>query len=162
MHSRRLRMLEEASGTMQPVHRHVVRYHETDSQGILFNARYLELFDVTLIEFFRSLGWPYPELVSAGLDPALVRAEVDFRHPAVFDDALDIHVECVKIGRSSFTLAFTVARSGSEPLSRARITYVNFDSAAGRSAPIPTVIRNALSTPGVPLHERLVEAGPPD
>jgi acyl-CoA thioester hydrolase len=139
-------MAEAASGRQSPIHRHVVRYHETDSQGVLFNARYLELFDVTLTEFFRSLGWPYPALVDAGLDPALVRAEIDFRRPAVFDDALDIHVECLKIGRSSFTLAFTVTRAGEQELSRAQITYVNFDSRAARSQPIPAAIRDALST----------------
>jgi acyl-CoA thioester hydrolase len=151
----------EASGPLHPVHHHVVRYHETDSQGILFNARYLELIDVTLIEFFRSLGWPYPELVSVGLDPALVRAELDFRRPAVFDDALDIYVECVNIGRSSFMLVFTVSRPGDDALCRAHVTYVNFDSTTGRSAPIPKVIRDSLSASGGPLSGGPVEGGPP-
>ena len=131
--------------TQKPVHRHVVRYHETDAQGIVFNARYLELFDVALTEFFRSLGWPYPELVKMGLDPALVRADIEFLRPAAFDDVLEVRAACTRLGRSSFTLSFSITRGDEGELNRANITYVNFDSKTGRSRPIPGDIRDALA-----------------
>jgi acyl-CoA thioester hydrolase len=81
------------------VYRHRVRYHETDAQGFLFNARYLELADVAMTEFFRELGWPYPELVAAGADPSVVSATLTFRKPARFDDLLDVHGALIQVDK---------------------------------------------------------------
>lgn len=40
---------------MPVVLHHRVRYHETDAQGFLFNSRFLEIADVALTEFMRSI-----------------------------------------------------------------------------------------------------------
>lgn len=58
-------------------HAHRVRDHEVDTQGFLFNSRYLELADVTLTEFFRDLGWPCPKLVAGGTDPSVAGFQLD-------------------------------------------------------------------------------------
>lgn len=71
---------------MTVVYRHRVRYHEADAQGFLFNSRYLELADVALTEFFRALGWPYQKLVAAGVDPSVVKATIEYKTPARFED----------------------------------------------------------------------------
>ena len=44
------------------VHRHRVRYHECDPQGIVFNANWLTYFDVTLTEWFREAFGSYDAL----------------------------------------------------------------------------------------------------
>ena len=95
----------------EPLYQHRVRYHETDAQGYVFNSRYLEFVDVGMTEFVKSLGYPgYGDFVAAGADPSVVRAEVDYRRPARFDDLLDIAVECTHVGTSSFRLRTTITR----------------------------------------------------
>jgi acyl-CoA thioester hydrolase len=79
----------------------------------------------------------------------LVRAEVDFTRPAVFDDTLDVRATCTAIGRSSFTLTFSVSKDGEDvEVSRASITYVNVDPETGRSRPVPDAVRAALGALG--------------
>lgn len=126
-----------------PVYRHQVRYHETDSQGFVFNARYLEIVDVAMTEYIRSLGYSYDAFIEAGADPSVVRAELDFKRPARFDDVLDVFVECLEVGRSSFRLRTMITRA-SEVLAVANLVYVNVDSNAETSRPLPESVAGAL------------------
>jgi acyl-CoA thioester hydrolase len=129
----------------QFAHRLRIRYHEVDPQGIVFNSRYLEYLDVAMTEWFRWLGWPYPELVEAGLDPSLVSLKIDWAHPARFDEELLIGVSVDRVGSSSYTLVFEVCRaSDGEQLAHASVVYVNFDAATQRASPVPEQIRQRL------------------
>lgn len=125
------------------VYRHRVRYHEADAQGFLFNSRYLELADVAMTEFFRSLGWPYRELIACGADPAVVSAHVTDVKPARFDDVLDVDVRCSRVGRSSFQLDMTVTRDA-DTIALMELVYVNVDAEAARSRPLPEAVAEVL------------------
>jgi acyl-CoA thioester hydrolase len=122
---------------------HRVRYHETDAQGFLFNARYLELADVAMAEFFRELGWTYPELIEAGADPSVVSAGLEFRRPARHDDVLDVHARCARVGTSSFALDVDLVRAREEVAS-ITLVYVNVDATTATSRALPSTIAAAL------------------
>ena len=50
-------------------HRLRVRWAEVDRQGIVFNGHYLTYFDVGITEYYRTLGYPYPDgLAQLGTD----------------------------------------------------------------------------------------------
>jgi len=127
----------------QPLHQHRVRYHETDAQGYVFNSRYLEFVDVAMTEFIKALGYPYDDFIAAGADPSVVRAEVDFRRPARFDDVLDLAVECTHVGTSSFRLRTTITRDD-DLIAVSRLAYVNVDPVAETSRPLPEEIARKL------------------
>jgi acyl-CoA thioester hydrolase len=128
-------------------HRHRVRYHEADGQQIVFNSRYLEYFDVAMTEYFRSLGWNYPDMVAAGCDPSLVTTTVDFHKPARFDEELDVGVRLERVGSTSFTLAFEVLRVADGALiASATTVYVNFDPRTERTRPIPDAVRERMTS----------------
>jgi acyl-CoA thioester hydrolase len=122
---------------------HRVRYHEADGQGFLFNGRYLEIADVAMTEFFRSLGFDYQEMVAGGMDPSVVSATLTFRSPARFDEVLDVHVRCCRVGTSSFELETLVTRD-EQPLAQMRLVYVNVDPVTARSRPLPSSIERRL------------------
>lgn len=122
---------------------HRVRYHEVDQQGYLFNGRYLEISDVGLTEFFRSLGWSYAALNDEGVDPSVVRVEADFSAPARFDDLLQVEVNCTRIGRSSFTLR-TELIGPSGPVAAITTIYVNVDAGSATSRPIAEPVLAAM------------------
>ncbi len=131
-----------------------VRYSEIDGQGIVYNSRYLEYVDVALAEYFRALGFPYQELVQQhGFDPSLVKATLEFRRAARFDEVLRIHARVVAVGRTSFSMAFEIVREESgELVTSARIVYVNFDKDAQSSRPVPESIRQRIEAfEGVPF-----------
>jgi acyl-CoA thioester hydrolase len=127
------------------VHRHRVRYHETDAQRMVFNARYLEWVDVAMAEFLRRRGWDYGELIAEGCDPSLVTAKLEFKRPALFDDEVDVFVRPLQVGRSSFTLSFDIRHStDGGSLAAAEVVYVNVDVDAQRSRPLPAGVRTQL------------------
>lgn len=128
---------------MNTVVQHRVRYHEADAQGFLFNSRYLELADVAMTEYFRSLGFTYTELVAGGADPSVVSARLNFERPARFDDVLDIGVACTRVGRSSFDLSMAVVRS-EETIAEIELTYVNVDAVDAVSRVLPDKVASAL------------------
>jgi len=128
------------------LHRHRVRYHETDAQGILFNAHYWEIFDVAMAEYFRALGWTYPAMVAAAFDPCVVKAEATFHHAAAFDDELETTVRCARVGRSSFSLNFELRNSNGILLTSATIVYANLDTTSRRARPIPALLRDPLTS----------------
>ncbi len=123
-----------------------VRYSEIDCQGIVYNSRYLEYVDVALTEYFRSLGFQYRELVEQhAFDPSLVKATLEFRRGARFDEVLRIHGRVVAIGRSSITMEFEIVQEESrELIASAQIIYVNFDKSSQSSRPVPESIRRRI------------------
>ncbi|WP_411374906.1 acyl-CoA thioesterase [Arthrobacter sp. MPF02] len=125
------------------VYQHRVRNHEVDSQGFLFNSRYLEVADVAMTEYFRAIGWPYPKLVAEGTDPSVVSATLSFRSPAYFDDLLDTDVTCTKVGTSSFQLDVCITRDQAE-VAMIELIYVNVDATKARSRPIPEAVAQTL------------------
>ncbi|MFP3462776.1 thioesterase family protein [Arthrobacter globiformis] len=120
-----------------------VRYSETDPQKFLFNARYLDYADVAMTEFFRDLGWPYPQMLASRFDPSVVQTSLEFIHPVRLDDLVDIEVTCTHVGRSSFQLAFSYSVSA-RPVCLVTSVYVNVDADAEASRPIPAGIATLL------------------
>jgi len=127
----------------EPFYRHRVRYQETDLQGFVFNSRYLDIIDVGMVELIKSLGQPYLDMVASGTDPSVVRAEIDFRKPARFDDLLDVHVVCTHVGTSSFRLHTRITR-GEDLIAVSDLAYVNVDPATESSRPLPAEIAERL------------------
>jgi acyl-CoA thioester hydrolase len=123
-----------------------VRYSEIDGQGIVYNSRYLEYVDVALTEYFRALGLQYEDMVgSHGFDPSLVKATVEFKRAARFDEELLVCARVVAIGRTSFTMDFEIARNAHRELIAAiQVVYVNYDKATQSSRPVPAEIRRRI------------------
>ncbi len=103
-----------------------VRYAECDKQGIVFNAHYLTYADEALTAVLRSLGTPYEDLLARGLDTAVVATELAWVHPARYGDVVEVDGEVERIGRTSFTVAFTIGVADL-PCCRVRTTYVLTD-----------------------------------
>lgn len=131
-----------------------VRWSEVDPQGIVFNPNYLVYFDVAATEYWRALGYAYPEgFTRDGVDTFAKVARAEFHASAKFDDALDIGVRTARLGRTSLRLLFGVFR-GEDLLVDGEIVYVTADPAAQRPVPIPDRLRTAILA-----HERVRPEG---
>src|SRR6185436_17099766 len=81
-----------------------VRFVEVDRAGVVFNANFLSYFDVAITEYWRAIGYPYPDGLSeleGGGEIYVVKATVEYLAFAVFADTLDLCIRCTRIGRSS-------------------------------------------------------------
>ncbi len=65
-----------------------VRYNETDGQGRVHHAQYLNYFERGRVELLRSLGHSYRELEESGLLLVVTEMNVRYLGAATFDDQL--------------------------------------------------------------------------
>ena len=122
-----------------------VRWAEVDRQGIVFNGHYLTYFDVGITEYWRALGYPYPDaLLRHGTDLYVKKASVEYIASAHYDDVLDVLVRVARIGRSSLQFLLELHR-GDEPLISGEIIYVNADPATRKALPLRAFLREAIA-----------------
>ena len=67
-----------------------VRYHETDGQGRVHHAQYLNFFERGRVELMRTLGYSYRDFESDGLMLVVVEMNVRYLGAAEFDDILEL------------------------------------------------------------------------
>ena len=94
------------------VHTLRVRYGECDLQGIVFNAHYLNYFDTSITELWRSACGSYQAMLDRGVDIVLAEAQLLFRAPARFDDELTLAVAVTHIGNTSVRTRHTASCAG--------------------------------------------------
>lgn len=125
-------------------HRLRVRWAEVDRQDIVFNGHYLTYFDLGMTEYLRAMGFPYPAgLLEAGSDLFVVKATVEYKASARYDEEIDIHCRVARIGRSSIQFLFEIYRDDDLLVTGENI-YVNADPKTKQSAPVPDILRNAI------------------
>ena len=122
-----------------------VRYSEVDNQGVVYNSRYLEYIDHAFTMWMRHHGIIYESLRHGSWDVVLRHAEVDWLGGAQADEVVDVIVQPVRAGTSSFELLFDVARHDGTVLFRARVVYVGIDPNTGEKAPLPDLVRGAVT-----------------
>ncbi|MEM9705474.1 MAG: thioesterase family protein [Pseudomonadota bacterium] len=111
-----------------------VRFGECDPQKIVFNANYLLFYDVAITEYLRALGFGFSG--ENALEFFAVRAETNFRAPAVFDDSLTIGVRCSRLGQTSAVFDLEIYR-GDTLLNDGQLVYVNAEPGTNEKARLP-------------------------
>lgn len=123
-------------------HRIRVRYAEIDGQGVVFNAHWMTYFDDTCTRFMETLGFG-PEFWTIEFDVMLVRAVLEWKGSARFDEWIDVAVAPSRLGTKSFDLHFQASVDG-RPACEATITYVAVVPGKNTSVAIPDEVRAAL------------------
>src|SRR5262249_16891623 len=99
-------------------------------------------FDDSCTRFMESLGFG-AEFWTVEFDVMLVRAVVDWKGSARFDQWIDIEVAPVRLGTKSFDLRYRASVEG-RPACEATITYVAVTPGENTSISIPEKVRAAL------------------
>ncbi len=127
-------------------HRMRVRFADTDAQGHMFFANYLTFCDEALTGYLRAIGCPYDRLLAEGIDMFYVSAKCDFKGSAKFEDELAIHTRIARVGNTSFTTECFVYNGSDELVAEANLTSVCVDPKTRAKAPVPSILRDAVST----------------
>lgn len=121
-----------------------VRWAEVDRQDVVFNGNYFLYFDVAVTEYWRAVGFRYPEaLVAHGGDFFAIKATAEYHGPARYDDVLDVCCRAGRLGRSSMQLVLGIYR-GAEHLTSGELVYVHVELASRTPAPLPEALRRAV------------------
>ena len=127
------------------MHRLRVRWAEVDRQDVVFNANYFLYFDVAVAEYWRAIGFRYPQDIveKFGTDIYAVKASAEYHGSATYDQMLDVGCRVGSIGRSSMRFLLGVWR-GEEHITSGELVYVNADLKTKKSAPWPDALRQAI------------------
>jgi acyl-CoA thioester hydrolase len=89
----------------------VVRFSETDAQGIANNATYLDWFEVARVAYLRQFPGGYRGLIEKGVEAMTIETYVRYRAPCVFDDELEIHARVTDVRGARFRFEYVVERT---------------------------------------------------
>lgn len=125
-----------------------VRFSDTDAMGHVNHARFLSYLEDARIALFTSLADSYGieggDLISRGA--IVARVECDYVRPLLLRrEPVRVDTWVERIGRSSFTLAYTVTQDG-QVAARASSVIVGYDYATDRSRPLSDADREALAS----------------
>jgi acyl-CoA thioester hydrolase len=125
------------------VHSLRVRYGECDLQGIVFNAHYLNFFDTSITELWRSACGSYQAMLDRGVDIVLAEATLRFRKPARFDEVLTLAVAVTHMGNTSVITRHTASCDG-DLLAEGDLRHVLVDRVTVEKTPLPDWLRAGL------------------
>lgn len=115
-----------------------VRYAEVDAQGVVFNSRFLEYFDIGITEYWRAVGIYEKSGISGGAEFHVAKALAEFRAPLELDEEVMIFCRCSRIGTSSLSFAFELHGIAGEDLRAVgEEVHVHVAEVRGRPAPVP-------------------------
>ncbi len=122
-----------------------VRFSETDLQGHVFFANYLDYFDVALLEYQKAVGYPYQRMVADGVDIVYLEAQCRYYEGARFDDVLRVYCAVEHLGNTSLRFGFEVERlSDGARIVTGAITAVTVDRETRRPVRVPEAFRQAI------------------
>jgi len=126
-------------------HRFRVRWSETDAQGVVFNARYLDYADIAITEYWREAR-VREALPGEAFEFHVKRATVTWFAPIKPDELIDVMARTIAFGRTSMTQLVEIHGAGEGEDLRAQVELVNvhIDLAEHRPMPIPAVVRDVF------------------
>src|SRR3989442_12899085 len=85
-----------------------VRWAEVDMQKIVFNGHYLTYIDTAIAEYWREIGFPYPDgyVERYASDVFLRKATIEYLRSARYADVLAVFCRVAQVRRPGPTLHF--------------------------------------------------------
>ena len=122
-----------------------VRYAETDQMQVAYYSHYFIWFEVGRCELLRSLGSSYRTLEATGCKLPVIEAQCNYKHPARYDDDLEILTHGSLISPIRVHFAYQVRRKIDGTVAAVGRTVHAAVNSAGRPARLPLEIQKLLS-----------------
>jgi acyl-CoA thioester hydrolase len=128
---------------MHEVYENVVRFEETDAQGIVFYGNYVTFQDEAFTAYLEAIGYPYESLREADWDVHVVHIDLDYRKPAEFRDRLRNAIRVSAIKESSIEFDYECRNDEDEVLAEGGLVHVAVDE-SGEPTRVPDAFREAV------------------
>jgi len=94
-----------------------VYYEDTDAGGVVYYANYLKFLERARTEYLRSLGFEQDQLkLQNGIIFAVHSLSIQYRKPAVFNDALTVSALVIDRGKATLTFRQMLTRERDKAL----------------------------------------------
>jgi len=131
--------------SLSNTYQHRVRYADTDKMGVVYNANYLNYFEIGRTELIRDYGMPYSLIEEQGYHLPLINAELDFIKPARYDDMILINTR-IDYNSDNVRLEFKyLIDCNGDTLCKGQTTHVFIRSADNRPTKAPDFFNQRLA-----------------
>jgi acyl-CoA thioester hydrolase len=122
-----------------------VRYAETDQMGVVYHGNYFTWFEVGRVELLRQVGWSYKTLEADGISLPVIEATCQYRHPARYDDELEIRTSGRMASPARVEFTYELVRLDDlKVLATARTVHVPVNR-DGRPCRLPVTLREIFA-----------------
>mgnify|MGYP000436341082 CR=1 FL=1 len=121
-----------------------VRYAETDQMGVVYHGNYAQYFEVSRVEWLRSLGVSYKEMEEQGVALPVVNLNVNFKKPAIYDELLFVKTKLREKPGVKIILDQEIYNENQDLLTTAEIVLVFVNTATKRSMQCPDYLLEKL------------------
>jgi acyl-CoA thioesterase FadM len=124
----------------------VILFGDCDPGGVIYSPRVAHfIVEAGLAFLSHALGGPAARrLFSMGILPPARALSIEFLHPMVWDETIEIEVSAERIGEHSFTLLVSACNAEGKLTFRGTITQVTISPETRRPVPLPRELRAAL------------------
>ena len=112
-----------------------VRYYETDGQGFVHHANFLQYFELARVEQLLAMGHCYADLEREGILLVVKSLTVRYRQPSRFGDTLRIQIQTTRARGARIDHHYKVLR-GNELIAEGETTIACIDR-TGRVQRLP-------------------------
>jgi acyl-CoA thioester hydrolase len=122
-----------------------VHWENTDAGGIVYHSEYLKFAERARTEMLRLADLSQQEMLKElGVAFAVARITIDYKRPAVLDDALVVKTTVEQLGGAVMDLKQTVTRKG-EALAILSVKVACLSLKEGRATRIPKKVREKMA-----------------
>ena len=90
----------------------VVRFAETDAQGIAHHASFVVWLEVARVAYLTEYAGGYRAIQAQGIEALTTEVHVRYSPPAHFDERLRVWTRCVDLRGARFRYEYAVERDG--------------------------------------------------
>lgn len=122
-----------------------LRFHQADPAGVLFYGRVYELVNDAYEELVRDAGFEYDDHFGlTDYATPVVHVEADYKRPMLPGEVLTVELAITRLGRSSFTLAFSIVGADRQMRATGNIVHAFVNAETFNTIEIPGHVRAAL------------------
>jgi acyl-CoA thioester hydrolase len=122
----------------------VVRFAETDAQGIAHHASFLVWLEVARIAYLAEHAGGYRALQEQGIEALTTEAHVRYHRAAQFDDRLRVWTRCVELRGARFRYEYAVEREG-ELIAEGFTAHATVEAVTHRPTRVPAWLADAVA-----------------
>jgi acyl-CoA thioester hydrolase len=123
----------------------VVRFAETDAQGIAHHASFVVWLEVARVAYLAEHAGGYLAIQAQGIEALTTEVNVRYFRAAYFDDRLRVWARCVDLRGARFRYEYAVERAG-ELVAEGSTSHATVDAATRLPTRVPSWFADAVAT----------------
>ena len=122
----------------------VVRFAETDAQGIAHHASFVVWLEVARVAYLSEHAGGYLAIQAQGIEALTTAVDVRYLRAAYFDDRLRVWTRCVDLRGARFRYEYAVERAG-EFVAEGSTSHATVDAVTRRPTRVPAWFAAAVA-----------------